>query len=319
MDSLKKEIKRLLDESVKFADSVKIADLDDTDDTIDTVDTVDTVDTIKTREILDGKKVAPKLIYNEKGRKIGTHNIDIDTVKPQWREEMMGRTVDRSKEAISPDYETHASTADSLSRVKLKVHRLVAKQVDKDGTSIELFAGMGNITNAVMIPNTKKRIVIEKNPKYCEFLRKTFGDKVEIYNMDNQVFMKEKLKDINPDEITCVDFDAFGTAGKTVNMFFDNFKVTRKIGINITDGIGARICYYRFKKEESATELIRLGYDPIDRKGMSISIFGWHLLKRLLERVAAKQNLKLTVVNQDHNRSMTVYCGYILEPKPLIN
>jgi len=102
-------------------------------------------------------------------------------------------------------------------------------------------------------------------------------------------------------------------------MFFDNFKVTRKIGVTITDGIGARICYYRFKKEESATELIRLGYDPIDRKGMSISIFGWHLLKRLLERVATKQNLKLTVVNQDHNRSMTVYCGYILEPKPLIN
>jgi len=159
LDWLKKETKRLLEEAVKFADSVKLADLDDTDDTVDTVDTVDTEETIKTREILDGKKIAPKLIYNEKGRKIGTHNIDIDTVKPHWREEMMGRTVDRSKEAISPDYETHASTADSLSRVKLKVHRKVAKQIDQGGTSIELFAGMGNLTNAVFIPNTKRRIV----------------------------------------------------------------------------------------------------------------------------------------------------------------
>ena len=52
MDSLKKEIKRLLDESVKFADSVKIADLDDTDDT---VDTVDTIDTMQTNDTFDNK------------------------------------------------------------------------------------------------------------------------------------------------------------------------------------------------------------------------------------------------------------------------
>jgi hypothetical protein len=292
LDWLKKETKRLIEESMKFTDSVKLADLEDTDDTMDTEETV------KTREILDGKVTK-----------------DTDDTGSNF----VNRGLDRSKEAISGDYKTHGATADSLSRQKLKTRRNLADATDKKGMTIELFAGMGNLTNAVYLPFAKKCIMIEKDPKYADFLRKKFGEKAQIYNTDNITFIKEHLKELDPNDITLVDFDAFGSAAKTINMFFDNFKVTKKIGVAITDGIAGKLAYMRWKPEQMATDLIRLGYPVVERKGMALSVFVWHLLKRLMERIASQQNCDLTVVSQNHNRAMTVYTSYLLEPKDLLN
>ena len=191
----------------------------------------------------------------------------------------------------------------------------MAKLVDKDGITIELFAGMGNLTNAVYAPIDKKCIMVEKNPKYADFLHKKFGDKAQIYNTDNLSFITENVKELDSNEISLIDFDAFGATAKIINLFFENFKVTKKVGVAITDGIGNKLAYYRYKPEETATELIKMGYPVVERKGMSISVFIWHLLKRLMERIATQQNCKLTVVSQNHNRAMTVYTSYLLEPK----
>ena len=287
---LNSESNRLLRQAIENSDEIKISAL------------------LENEEEEESQEYQPQVII--KNENSG------DSEDPNFvREDVQGRTIDRIKEAISADYETHGSTADSLNRQKLKCRKKVAALVDKNGTTIELFTGMGNLTNAVYLPIAKKCIMVEMNPKYVEFLKKKFPEeKVEIYNMNNEDFIKNHLENINQEDVTLIDFDAFGATAKLIMMFFQKFKVTRKIGVCITDGIGARMCFYSRDKTKSADELIRLGYPIVERKGMSISTFGHHLLGRLMERVASTHNLKLTVISKQHNRSMTVYTGYILEP-----
>lgn len=302
---LNSESNKLLRQAIEDSEEVKIASLLETEEEeleeYHPQITTKNDETSKQRETIKTAGNDPNFIENGSGF---------------IREDVQGRNIDRSKEAISADYETHGSTADSLNRQKLKCRKKVAGLVDKNGTTIELFTGMGNLTNAVYLPIAKKCIMVEMNPKYVAFLKNKFPeDQIEVFNMNNEEFVANHLENINQEDVTLIDFDAFGATAKLITSFFKKFKVTRKIGVCITDGIGARMCFYSRDKTKSADELIRLGYPVVERKGMSISTFGHHLLGRLMERIASTYNLKLTVVSKQHNRSMTVYTGYILEPQ----
>ena len=295
---LNSESNRLLQEAIENSEEVKIASLLENEEEIES---------------------QPQVTFIKKDEESKDPNF-IENGSGFIREDLQGRNIDRSKEAISADYKTAGSTADSLNRQKLKCRKKVAGLVDKNGTTIELFTGMGNLTNAVYLPIAKKCIMVEMNPKYVAFLKNKFPEeKIEVYNMNNEDFIENHLENINQEDVTLIDFDAFGATAKLITSFFKKFKVTRKIGVCITDGIGARMCFYSRDKTKSADELIRLGYPIVERKGMSISTFGHHLLGRLMERIASTYDLKLTVISKQHNRSMTVYTGYILEPSSIRN
>jgi len=51
-------------------------------------------------------------------------------------------------------------------------------------TVIEIGGGDGRLTEKILAKNPKKLIVVEKDPRWADFLREKFGEKVEIINGD---------------------------------------------------------------------------------------------------------------------------------------
>ena len=63
-------------------------------------------------------------------------------------------------------------------------------KIEKNNIILEIGPGTGNLTEKLLIKNPKKIILIEKDKKLSEHLKKKFNNKVEIVNED---FLKLSL------------------------------------------------------------------------------------------------------------------------------
>ncbi len=215
--------------------------------------------------------------------------------------------------------------AEALNPNKLKQRAVLMKHIRKDGTSLELFGGRGNLTKAIYVNYFKKNILVEEDLDECDFGQKSLGDQAKYYHMNNMDFIREELPKIK-DDLTFVDFDAFGITSDAIIGFFDNYKITKPVVIGITDGYASHIHRYYMDKAKLYDDVITHHYPVIERERMSANIFWQHVLRRLIEEQCKKHNLEYRHINQSMGHGSnagqfrmagknTVYTGHIIGKK----
>jgi hypothetical protein len=225
--------------------------------------------------------------------------------------------IDEESARAQGDYSTGGAHAEALNREKLKQRRKLANEVeDDDGTVIEMFAGRGNLTNAVWKPHSKKNILIEYNADTVkEYTSKIVDpDRSVIYQMSNIDFAEEHLKEIPPEDITAIDFDAFGSVIPIITKTLEHFKPVRPLVVGITDGIGSNLVRISRQKDELLNRLTELGYVPMAREGLNMNMYMIKVISKTMELIAKDHGLSCEKINGTHNRKSTVYCGYVLKP-----
>ena len=217
-------------------------------------------------------------------------------------------------EAESDDYTTEAgSTAVALNKQKLKTRIKLSNLAPKNYTSLELFAGKGNLTRAVYQKSAKRCICVEYNKTtFLELIQNTDQNKVKCYNMNNLLFVENELS--NYPNIDIVDFDAFGSITPIINKFFENYKVNKPLLIGITDGYMVKAKRMMQSKDKLADEMIKGGYPSIPRHGLSLFKFMESTVDLFLQRLAKKYKFKIEKLVGDNNRKSTIYMGYRINP-----
>lgn len=127
-------------------------------------------------------------------------------------------------------------------REKVKL-RLWTFGLWKQQTVLDLYAGMGYLSEEYAKAGCDRLVCIEKSPKYFKALEdrmKTYPN-VDLHNRDNKKFL-ERIRDLK--NVTFVDFDAFGCPNHQIQLFFKNFSIDRAIMVNVTDGMIFRLKRY---------------------------------------------------------------------------
>lgn len=217
-------------------------------------------------------------------------------------------------EAESDDYTTEAgSTAVALNKQKLKTRIKLSNLAPKNYTSLELFAGKGNLTRAVYQKSAKRCICVEYNKTtFLELIQNTDQNKVKCYNMNNLLFVENELS--NYPNIDIVDFDAFGSITPIITKFFENYKVKKPLLIGITDGYLVRAKRMLQDKAKLADMMIKGGYPSVARGGLSGSKFIEKTVDLFMQKMATKHKFKIKRIVADNNRMSTIYMGYRITP-----
>lgn len=215
------------------------------------------------------------------------------------------------------EYSTGGAHAEALNRNKLAQRKKLAALVEDDnGIVVEMFAGRGNLTNAVWKAHSEQNILVEYNPETVEQFTSQITDpaRTTIYTMSNIDFAKDTLSNIPADRITAIDFDAFGSAIPIITTTLDHFKPVRPLVVGVTDGIASNLVRVSRKKEVLHERLVELGYFPLPRDGLNMNLFMIKVMHKTMQLICKDRNLSCEIVNGTHNRKSTIYCGYIVKP-----
>jgi len=122
-----------------------------------------------------------------------------------------------------------------LSVSKFAQRRAAARLVRQD-VIVELNAGRGYISQAYRVPHSK-HILVDADPYVLAVAKRRLGrdPRKEYYVMDNDRWIDEVLPSYQG-RVTLVDFDPYGGCGKTIQHFFEHYKVTRPMVVTLTDG-----------------------------------------------------------------------------------
>jgi len=135
-----------------------------------------------------------------------------------------------------PDY-------DKYSQDKVKQRADAAHYLSKHGTIMELYAGEGNLSEKVYSKlNPRRMVLVDDDEEALNKAQQRLADvraAKHFYPMNNEKFIKEKAKLFR--DTSLVDFDAYGSPGRTIQLFFDNFKVRQPMIVALTDGFPIHI------------------------------------------------------------------------------
>jgi hypothetical protein len=100
-------------------------------------------------------------------------------------------------------------------------------------TVVDLFAGLGRLSK-LYAPHCEKLICVEKNETtFKQLAANVRSSTAELRCMDNLDFLGG-VSEIQ--DISFVDFDAYGCPNLQIKKFFENYPVERAIMVNVTDG-----------------------------------------------------------------------------------
>ena len=131
------------------------------------------------------------------------------------------------------------SKPEALNPEKQRQRAEAARYLSNHQTILELYAGEGNLSEKVYAPlNPRRMVLVDDDARALEKAKvrlARFGVKKEFHPMSNEQFIKRgylrKYRDIS-----LVDFDAYGSPGRTVQLFFDNYRVRQPMIAALTDG-----------------------------------------------------------------------------------
>jgi DNA adenine methylase len=132
----------------------------------------------------------------------------------------------------------HITKPEELNIEKQRQRAEAARYLSNHHTILELYAGEGNLSEKVYAPlNPRRMVLVDDDAQALEKARSrlaSFGVKKEFYPMPNEQFIKRGYLRKYPD-ISLVDFDAYGSPGRTVQLFFDNYRVRQPMIATLTD------------------------------------------------------------------------------------
>ena len=133
----------------------------------------------------------------------------------------------------------HITKPEELNAEKHRQRAEAARYLRNHQTILELYAGEGNLSEKVYAPlNPRRMVLVDDDARALEKAKvrlARFGVKKEFYPMTNEQFIKRGYLRKYPD-VSLVDFDAYGSPGRTVQLFFDNYRVRQPMIAALTDG-----------------------------------------------------------------------------------
>ena len=198
--------------------------------------------------------------------------------------------------------------------LRLQVYRMFPQKV-----VLDLFAGKGYLAWLYAKHGCEKIVCVEKNKKYFEVLKRNmaeFDGRIVLVNMDNLEWLEEKL---NPDEqITYVDFDAFGVPTPQIKKFFMRYPIRHGLIVSITDGL-----IYNFRRMSNVD--LRKHYlqdfylDVEAGKPKSIQNLGEYCIqiqKQFMDILCMRYNAQaFPLYFKVNSRHTAVYSSYLILPK----
>ncbi len=189
----------------------------------------------------------------------------------------------------------------------------------KQLTVLDLFAGMGYLSEEYAKHGCERLICVEKNPEYFEALKKRMAHypNAKLHSSDNLEWLRESVGEVK--DVTYVDFDAFGCPNDQIRLFFENYPVDRAIMVNVTDGVILNLRRLAsVKLERYLLHLYptgRLPREEFESKQELNRLLPW-LQETFIHLLAAKHGLSTQTLYHAMNREATVtYYGFIAYPE----
>jgi len=215
-------------------------------------------------------------------------------------------------------------TAQDGSKPRIREHvekvklRLWTYRFWKQQTILDLFAGMGYLSEEYAKAEFEKLICVEKDEEYFNELRRRmepFSNCVLIHD-DNLSWLKDELPKVK--DVTFVDFDPFGCPNEQIRLFFENYPVDRAIMVNVTDGVILnlrRLASVNLEKYLlSLYPTGRLPREEFKSKQELNRLLPW-LQRTFINLLAAKHGFSTSFVYHAMNREANVtYYGFIAYP-----
>lgn len=182
------------------------------------------------------------------------------------------------------------------------------------GTVLELYAGKGYLTRDVYAGKAKRVILVDKDKRALATADRRLKGKVrrEIYQGDNQEWIKEKMVDVDLSDLVAVDFDAFGSPMDTMAAFFDNYRVRRPLYVSLTDGSAF---WYSLHRNRGAPKVARKRYHSrISKKEIGTVRGQVKMIDRFMKEEGKKHGFTAEPISIAKGRQKTLYVGYLLKP-----
>jgi hypothetical protein len=134
---------------------------------------------------------------------------------------------------------THGTRPEDLNANKMRQRWFAAKALSGHRTILELYAGEGNLSERVYARlNPRRMVLVDDDQGALERARQRlakFSIKKEFYPISNERFIKDHLGRYS--DISLVDFDPYGSPGRTVAKFFERYRVRQPMIVALTDGL----------------------------------------------------------------------------------
>jgi len=138
---------------------------------------------------------------------------------------------------------THGAMPEDLNPNKFRQRAAAAGYLAKHGTIMELYAGDGDLSEKVYSKlNPRRMVLVDDDEQALQKAKSRLADvgvAKYFYPMNNEKFIREKARQFH--DTTLVDFDAYGSPGRTIQLFFDHFKVRHPMIVAMTDGFPIHI------------------------------------------------------------------------------
>lgn len=189
--------------------------------------------------------------------------------------------------------------------------RICEKITNRYGTILELFAGRGYLTEKLYSKFCVKGILVEK--KNYDELTRFKSRRYTIFIKNNEKFLKEDLNRLDLNDMTLIDFDAFGTPIPAIHIFFRNFKVTKPFFLTLTDAT-ARYIQMNYNRVKELTKVfLDNGYDFVYKR-IETRLLVKNTITKTLENIAKKYDFKINYLNYANNSHTTIYMGFEVLP-----
>jgi len=182
------------------------------------------------------------------------------------------------------------------------------------GTVLELYAGKGYLTRGVYAGKAKRVILVDKDKKALGQAEKRLKGRVrrEIYVGDNREWIREKMVDVDLDDLVAVDFDAFGSPMDTMREFFENYKVRKPLHVSLTDG---STFWYSLHRNLDAPAVAKKRYHSrLGKKEMGTVRGQVKMIDRFMREEGKRHGFTVEPVSIAKGRQKTLYVGYLLKP-----
>ena len=190
----------------------------------------------------------------------------------------------------------------------------------RQGTVLDLFAGMGCLSEEYAKAGCERLICVEKEEEYYDVLREMMKPyrNVELYLEDNMDFLDGEVVAVT--SITYVDFDAFGCPNQQIVKFFEKYPIRQTIMVNVTDGTLLNLNRLATIDlgEYYLINLFQRGYlsrRDFDSKRNLRRLLPW-LQREFIHILAAKHSFSTSFVYHAMNREANVmYYAFIAYPE----
>lgn len=202
----------------------------------------------------------------------------------------------------------------TLHPAKLKQRQILADRMGEKGTVLEVYAGKGELTNAVYSKKADRVVMVDKNPRFLSEADKKLQGKVkrEMILGDNTAWLKEAMNPTELRNLKLVDFDAYGTPAENVKAFFDRYPINKTMFVALTDGSQLFVAY---KQNAEGRRWLRNNYGIDVLPGR----FGKRedqvrILNEFMEAQGRKHGFKVEPISVAHGVH-AIYAGYKITPK----